>query len=163
ARPNGIALSPDERTLYVANSDGDRPVIMAYPLKSDNTVDTGREFFNAKTAGATGPGACDGMKVDAHGNLWATIPGGLAIFPPPNVTALSPNERTLYVPNSDGDRPVIRASPLKSDNTVDTGREFFNAKTAGATGPGACDGMKVDAHGNLWATIPGGLAIFTPE
>jgi gluconolactonase len=82
ARPNGIALSPDEKTLYVANSDGDRPVIMAYPLKSDGTSGEGREFFNAKTAAATGPGACDGMKIDAHGNLWATITGGLAIFTP---------------------------------------------------------------------------------
>jgi gluconolactonase len=82
ARPNGIALSPDEKTLYVANSDGDRPIIMAYPLKSDGAVGEGHEFFNAKTAGATGPGACDGMKIDAHGNLWATIPGGLAIFTP---------------------------------------------------------------------------------
>ncbi len=82
ARPNGIALSLDEKTLYVANSDGDRPVIMAYPLNSDGTVGEGHEFFNAKTAGATGPGACDGMKIDAHGNLWATIPGGLAIFTP---------------------------------------------------------------------------------
>jgi gluconolactonase len=82
ARPNGIALSPDERTLYVANSDGDRPVIMAYPLKADGSIAEGREFFNAKTAGAKGPGACDGMKVDAHGNLWATIPGGLAVFTP---------------------------------------------------------------------------------
>jgi gluconolactonase len=82
ARPNGIALSPDEKTLYVANSDGDRPVIMAYPLNADGTIGEGREFFNAKTAGPTGPGACDGMKVDAHGNLFATIPGGLAIFTP---------------------------------------------------------------------------------
>ncbi|HEX4415671.1 MAG TPA: SMP-30/gluconolactonase/LRE family protein [Lacipirellulaceae bacterium] len=82
ARPNGIALSPDEKTLYVANSDGDRPVIMAYPLRADGTLGEGREFFNAKKANATGPGACDGMKIDAHGNLFATIPGGLAIFTP---------------------------------------------------------------------------------
>jgi gluconolactonase len=82
ARPNGIALSPDEKTLYVANSDGERPVIMAYPLMADGSIGEGREFFNAKKAGATGPGACDGMKIDAHGNLFATIPGGLAIFTP---------------------------------------------------------------------------------
>ncbi|HEX3602109.1 MAG TPA: SMP-30/gluconolactonase/LRE family protein [Lacipirellulaceae bacterium] len=82
ARPNGIALSPDEKTLFVCNSDADQPVIMAYPLNTDGTISEGREFFNAKTAGATGPGACDGMKVDTHGNLFATIPGGLAVFTP---------------------------------------------------------------------------------
>lgn len=81
-RPNGIALSPDEKTLYVANSYDDRPVIMAYPLNADGTLGEGREFYNSKTAGASGPGSCDGLTVDAKGNLFATIPGGVAVFTP---------------------------------------------------------------------------------
>ena len=47
-RPNGIALSPDEKTLYVANSHGPRPIIMAFPVKADGTLGEGREFFNAR-------------------------------------------------------------------------------------------------------------------
>ncbi|HVT30589.1 MAG TPA: SMP-30/gluconolactonase/LRE family protein [Lacipirellulaceae bacterium] len=80
-RPNGIALSPDEKTLYISNSDDRRPVIMAYQLKKDGTLGEGRVFFNARNL-AGKPGACDGMTVDAHGNLFATIPGGVGIFTP---------------------------------------------------------------------------------
>jgi gluconolactonase len=81
-RPNGIAFSPDEKTLYVANSHGPRPVIMAFPVKSDGTLAEGREFFNANTLKPGLPGACDGLTVDQHGNLFATTPGGVSIFSP---------------------------------------------------------------------------------
>jgi gluconolactonase len=80
-RPNGIALSPDEKTLYVANSYEQRPVIMAFQLKEDGTLGNSRVFFDARHL-AGKPGACDGMTVDAHGNLFATIPGGVGIFTP---------------------------------------------------------------------------------
>ncbi len=80
-RPNGIALSPDEKTLYVANSHDERPVIMAYELKTNGTLGDSHVFFNARNL-AGKPGACDGMTVDAHGNLFATIPGGVGIFTP---------------------------------------------------------------------------------
>ena len=45
-RPNGIGLSPDEKTLYVANSHGPRPVIMAFDVKPDRSVANPRIFFN---------------------------------------------------------------------------------------------------------------------
>jgi gluconolactonase len=80
-RPNGIMLSPDEKTLYVANSHDQRPVIMAYELKENGTLGESRVFFNARNL-AGKPGACDGMTVDAHGNLFATIPGGVGVFTP---------------------------------------------------------------------------------
>jgi gluconolactonase len=81
-RPNGIALSPDEKTLYVANSYEQRPVIMAYELHhSGAALGPGRVFFDARSL-AGKPGACDGMTVDAKGNLFATIPGGVGIFGP---------------------------------------------------------------------------------
>ena len=79
-RPNGIALSPDEKTLYVANSHGPRPVLMAYPVGSDGRIGPGRVFFH--TGGLKGKGAPDGLKVDARGNVWATGPGGLLILSP---------------------------------------------------------------------------------
>lgn len=79
-RPNGIALSPDEKTLYVANSHGPRPHIFAMELKSDGTAGEPTTFFDTK--GLSGRGAPDGLKVDAAGNLWATGPGGLMILSP---------------------------------------------------------------------------------
>ncbi|MCI0334618.1 MAG: SMP-30/gluconolactonase/LRE family protein [Planctomycetes bacterium] len=81
-RPNGIAFAPDEKTLYVANSHGPRPIIMAFPVKSDGTLGEGREFFNARDLDAQLEGACDGLTVDKHGNLFATTPGGVTIFSP---------------------------------------------------------------------------------
>jgi gluconolactonase len=81
-RPNGIALSPDEKTLYVANSHGPRPIWMAFPVLDDGTLGEGRVFFDASDLSATRRGAPDGMKVDAHGNLWATGPGGVLVFSP---------------------------------------------------------------------------------
>jgi gluconolactonase len=81
-RPNGIALSPDEKTLYVANSHGPRPIIMAYPVNDDGTLGKGREFFSARELAAKHEGACDGMTVDARGNVFATVPGGVAILTP---------------------------------------------------------------------------------
>jgi gluconolactonase len=80
-RPNGIALSPDEKTLYIANSHDERPVIMAYQLRKNGKLDSSRVFFNARDLNGK-PGACDGMTVDAEGNLFATIPGGVGIFTP---------------------------------------------------------------------------------
>lgn len=63
SRPNGIAFSPDEETLYVANSDPDQPVIMAYDLDADGSLAEGRVFF-----GSWG----DGMAVDQQGTVYVT-------------------------------------------------------------------------------------------
>jgi gluconolactonase len=83
SRPNGIALSPDEKTLYIANSDFAKPVWMAYTLGSDGKLGAGRVFYDsAKLVAQKKPGLPDGMKVDVQGNLWATGPGGVLIFAP---------------------------------------------------------------------------------
>ena len=76
AYPNGLAFSPDEKTLYVANADLKRPVWMAYDVKVDGTLGTGRQLFDASAWAKDGQGVPDGMKVDAQGNLWAGGPGG---------------------------------------------------------------------------------------
>ena len=82
-RPNGLAFSPDEKILYVAQSDGEKPIIMAYPVKDDGTIDAGKVFFDALPLAKQGKkGAPDGMKVDKDGNLWATGPGGVLILAP---------------------------------------------------------------------------------
>jgi gluconolactonase len=82
-RPNGIAFSPDEKTLYVANSDPDRPVWMAFDVKGDGTLGQGRVFHDCtEWVRAKKKGLPDGMKVDREGNLFATGPGGLHVFTP---------------------------------------------------------------------------------
>ena len=81
--PNGIGFSPDEKILYVAVSDGRAPRIMAFDVQADGSVTNERVFFDATKAGKKGDkGSCDGMKVDAHGNLWATGPGGVLVISP---------------------------------------------------------------------------------
>lgn len=82
-RPNGIALSPDEKTLYVANSDPDRPVIMAFPLSASGELGAGRVLFDASALLKAGrKGLPDGLKVDRAGNLFATGPGGVLVIAP---------------------------------------------------------------------------------
>ncbi len=82
-RPNGIALSPDEKTLYVAQSDPKAAIWKAFPVQDDGTLGTGKVFFNATSSvGDKMPGLPDGMKVDNKGNLFATGPGGCYIFTP---------------------------------------------------------------------------------
>lgn len=79
--PNGIAFSPDEKILYVAVSDGAAPRVMAYDVQPNGSVENGRVFFDAKTAKKDGDkGSCDGMKVDARGNVWTTGPGGVLVI-----------------------------------------------------------------------------------
>lgn len=81
--PNGIAFSPDESTLYVALSDPDRPVIMAYDVRPDGTLAGSRVFFDASDLAASGKrGLPDGLTVDRAGNLFATGPGGVLVISP---------------------------------------------------------------------------------
>ena len=81
--PNGIAFSPDEQTLYVANSDPERPIWMAFDVLADGTVTNGRVFFDAAKLVAQGRrGLPDGLAVDRMGNLFATGPGGVVVLSP---------------------------------------------------------------------------------
>ncbi len=80
SRPNGIALAPDEGTLYVANSDGADMVWYAYDVAEDGTLGPGRVFVDANDWDA--PGAADGMAIDRNGNLFATGPGGVWVIAP---------------------------------------------------------------------------------
>lgn len=82
SRPNGIALSPDEKTLYVANSDPEHAVWMAYDVREDGSIGNGRVFADAGDQVGEEPGLPDGMKVDEQGYIYATGPGGVWIFAP---------------------------------------------------------------------------------
>jgi gluconolactonase len=80
--PNGIAFSPDENTLYVAVSDPDNPVIMAFDVTADGLIENGRVFFDTSPWAENLPGLPDGLKVDQKGNVFATGPGGVNVFDP---------------------------------------------------------------------------------
>lgn len=83
SRPNGIAFAPDEKTLYVANSDPAKSVWMAYRVKADGTLGDGKVFFDTTEAvKAKKPGLPDGLKVSQDGTIWATGPGGVYVFNP---------------------------------------------------------------------------------
>jgi len=77
-RPNGLAFSPDERWLYVANSDAARKIWMKFPVQEDGMLGPGRVFADVTAEKADG--LPDGLKVDRKGNVWATGPGGVWVF-----------------------------------------------------------------------------------
>jgi gluconolactonase len=82
-RPNGLAFSPDEKTLYVAQSDPDKAYLMAYSVFVDGKVGKGRIFYDMTSMVKQGlKGLPDGLKIDKKGNIFTTGPGGLLILSP---------------------------------------------------------------------------------
>ncbi len=79
--PNGLAFSPDEKTLYVAQSLPKNAIIMSFPLKADGTLGSNKIFFDATPMVEQGlKGLPDGLKTDKRGNLFATGPGGVLVI-----------------------------------------------------------------------------------
>ncbi len=79
-RPNGLAFSPDYKTLYVAQSKVEAPIWMAYPVEADGSLGKGRVFADSSKLYKKGDGVPDGLKTDVHGNVWATGPGGVLVY-----------------------------------------------------------------------------------
>ena len=80
-RPNGLAFSPDEKTLYVANSEPEKAVLMAFPVRPDGSLGHGKVFFDVTAAvGKQRPGLPDGLKVSRDGTVWASGPGGVLVY-----------------------------------------------------------------------------------
>jgi len=82
AMPNGLAFSPDEKILYI--NDTERQNIRAYDVQADGTLANGREFATLKNPGKSG--APDGMKVDKAGNIFSTGAGGVWVITPTGKT-----------------------------------------------------------------------------
>lgn len=79
-RPNGLAFSPDEKYLYVANSEEERKLWIRFGVQADGTLADGTVFYDAthnKSAGLP-----DGLKVDIEGHVYCTGPGGVWVFSP---------------------------------------------------------------------------------
>jgi gluconolactonase len=77
--PNGIALSPDERSLYIGNWDPAAKVVLRYPVRRDGSIGSAETFVDL-TARIPGDEALDGIKVDQQGNVYLSAPGGVWIF-----------------------------------------------------------------------------------
>jgi len=108
ARPNGIAFSPDERFLILANSENDKRLWMRYELKADGTLNPGTLFLDVTAEKMAG--IPDGLKIDLQGNVFATGPGGVWVISPqgkplgrielpelPANVAFGDDGRTLYM------------------------------------------------------------------
>jgi gluconolactonase len=109
-RPNGIAFMPGEKTIVIANSDPQKAVWYAYDLSENDSITSGRIFYDATQSAKDEPGLPDGLKIDSQGNVFATGPGGIWIFdktgkvlgkiklPVPTANcAFTPDEKTLYI------------------------------------------------------------------
>lgn len=82
----------------------------------------------------------------------------------PNGIALSADETRLYVANSSKNNVIWKEFNLNSEASVDSGTIFYSAQAASDGGAGGMpDGMAVDVDGNLWATGPGGVYVFTEQ
>jgi gluconolactonase len=116
-RPNGIAFSPDEKTLFVANSDSTKPHWYIFDVNENGTLANGRIFYTSGYEKGW-KGNNDGLKVDKAGNIFATGPGGVWIFDKSGKLlgklrldeaasncAFADDERTLYITN---DSQVLR-------------------------------------------------------
>jgi gluconolactonase len=81
--PNGIAFSPDGRTLYVSNSDPKNAIILAWDVSAVGKLSRRRVFADMNALAAKGlPGLPDGMCIDERGDLWASGPGGIHVLSP---------------------------------------------------------------------------------
>jgi len=115
--PNGVALSPDERTLYIGSTDAAQPWITAITLNAQgNPVGEPRKFFEANLLLAEGrEGLFDGLRVDTNGNVWSSGPGGVVVISPEgqhlgslltgrgtaNLAWGGPNGTTLFITAAD--------------------------------------------------------------
>lgn len=81
-RPNGVTLSPDQKTLYIAQSHKDKAWIISYPVQTDGSLGKETILFDANALSEQYPGMPDGLKTDQQGNIWTTGPGGVLIISP---------------------------------------------------------------------------------
>ena len=105
-RPNGIAFSPDEKFLYVNNSEP-KKIWMRYRVQPDGTLTDPHLLYDATSDPR--PGSPDGMKVDREGNIYSAGPGGVWIFSPEGkpLATISMPERVANVAWGDADRKTL--------------------------------------------------------
>jgi len=78
--PNGLCFSPDEKILYINDSNIHRKLIMAYDVEANGMLDLGSERLFCDMRGDDRRGIPDGMKCDIEGNVYCTGPGGIWVI-----------------------------------------------------------------------------------
>ena len=135
--PNGIAFSPDGRTLYVSNSDLNNAIILAWDVSPTGKLSRRRVFADMTALAKDSPGLPDGMTVDERGNLWATGPGGIHVLAPDgrelglistgaaisNCVFGGPDGRTLFMTSTHvlaALRTNVRGGPMRVPTIAET-------------------------------------------
>jgi gluconolactonase len=78
--PNGIALSPDQKTLYVSQSDPKAAIWKAFPIEPDGSLGPSRVLADVTAMVSEHRGLPDGMKTDTAGHIWSAGPGGVHVM-----------------------------------------------------------------------------------
>jgi gluconolactonase len=182
--PNGLALSKDGRLMVCQHGDR-RIAIMVAPLNAPQAkFITVADTYNGKrlnspndlflTAGGdlyfTDPsygferGARDPKKEIPYEGVYKVDNAGKVTLlvdsiEAPNGIAVFPDGKTLLVANSDNRKKRWYAYDIASDGSLSNGRVFYDVSNE--KGAGGCDGLKIDRKGNVFATGPGGIWIFT--
>jgi len=110
--PNGIALPPDQLTLYINQSDPDNPVLYSYEIAVDGSLENGKILFDFAALAENTIGLPDGLKVHKSGNIFTTGPGGVHI--------ISPEGKHLA---------VIKTGKATSNCAFDTGQKYLYMTT----------------------------------
>ncbi len=179
---NGLALHPDGRLVLCEHGgrrvsamalDGERVTLAdrydGKRLNSPNDIvfhSSGAAFFTDPPYGLDGQDASEN-KEQAHNGIYRLDPDGTVTLletgqTRPNGLGLSPDEKVLYVANSDAaPNRYWKKYAVNDDLTLGEGEMFFDASDMEA--PGAPDGLAVDVDGNVFATGPGGVLVFSPD
>lgn len=103
-------------------------------------------------------------ELDFAGVYRVTAPGKVELatkeVPYPNGLAFSPDEKKFYVASSRPEK-FWMVYTVEANGSLSSGKKFFDATSI--PGEGVPDGMKVDRAGNIYATGPAGIMIFTPD
>ncbi len=103
-RPNGIAFSPDEKSLYIADS-GEPRNLVAFDVDSDGVT-----LINLRVFAVVRPGIADGFRCDVNGNVWTSAHDGIQCYSPEGVLLgkiLVPEQRTANCAFGDEDRQTL--------------------------------------------------------
>lgn len=185
---NGLALSNDGKLLIC--QDGNRQIaIMSSPLsnpKPDFKVVTdsylGKKFNSPNDMSIASNGDVyftdppygleknmnDPLKEMSYQGVFRVSKNGTIelltdTIDRPNGIALFPDGKSILIANSFRQKPFIYQYDIDEEGKLQNGRIFYDAREAQKTQKGGCDGLKIDKQGNVYASTPGGISIFTSQ
>jgi len=163
----------DRRVSRLAEDGSFLELVSRYEGKRFNSPNdaafrsNGDLYFTDPPYGLAGLNNSPVKELDFNGVYRLSAEGNLTLLTDqisfPNGIAFSPDEKNLYVAVSDGENPVLMIYDVEEDGTIANGRVFFDTKIWAETYSGVPDGLKVDREGNIFATGPGGVNVFSPD